>query len=241
MWRKRIEEAESYEDFLKVRIADKEETDHWKQTKRELERSKKIDGALPSPVMGRSQSFSVKDESTMNSSPSPKKKLSRNLSFSEKHGNSPEAHFAQTLSHYDNPIVMEELGEKTTDLLVTTTARLKEARMAAEDNDGGAIALKYLLSAVIKRNHLNLDDVLIQNARSIAECGEYGLTSASRKLIRAYYEEVENGLNYLCESIEKIPLAESTTALETARESELMDRITLVRKMKQNMGRTRHG
>jgi predicted acylesterase/phospholipase RssA len=238
MWRKRIEEAESYEDFLKVRIADKEETDHWKQTKRELERSKKIDGALPSPVMGRSQSFSVKDESTMNSSPSPKKKLSRNLSFSEKHGNSPEAHFAQTLSHYDNPIVMEELGEKTTDLLVTTTARLKEARMAAEDNDGGAIALKYLLSAVIKRNHLNLDDVLIQNARSIAECGEYGLTSASRKLIRAYYEEVENGLNYLCESIEKIPLAESTTALETARESELMDRITLVRKMKQNMGRT---
>ena len=170
---------------------------------------------------------------------------------------------------------MEELGEKTAFLLITTTARLEEARLHESHKN----ELKYLLSAVVKRNHLNIDDVLVDNARSIALTGQYGLSAQTRQVIRAYYEQVEKGLDWLAEApvtssnsagnsstnnisslsnSEKRGGSEANTEIATppatyyasihsqssaVAEEEppsrcLAERIMLVRKMKQNMGRT---
>ncbi|GKY90344.1 hypothetical protein MPSEU_000008400 [Mayamaea pseudoterrestris] len=232
LWNKRLQEATCYEDFLKIRIAEKPDSKVWKQqTSNKISDGRNaIDGALPAPnTMARSQSFST--QANADESPS---RLPRNYSFStQQQQNNSQSSTSQTMSTIENPIIAEELGAKTADLLVTTTARLKEAREAAAKPNGETTLLQYLLSGVVKRNHLNLDDILVQeNARCIAECGEYGLTSASRKIIRAYYEEVERGLDYLAES------AAAAASNNANKEAELLDRAMLVRKMKQNMGRS---
>jgi Patatin-like phospholipase len=232
---------------------------------------------------------------------------------------------------YIDPIVAHELGLKRADLLVTTIARLKEARISAmnatalaaanantnttttsslfdhqypnnnhnHDDNKASLSLHYLLSAVVKRNHLTLDDILIENARSVAETGQCGLTQQSRQLIRAYYAEVQKGLDWIADapllpdhqqqqpesknhnnnynnnnhntnSIQDVggsslsnpqhsshSQENNTTATNNSnnnnngysntpsiitadirRQSDLSDRITLIRKMKQNMGRT---
>jgi hypothetical protein len=184
-------------------------------------------------------SFSAQSSATTNeSSPS---RLARNFSFSDNHQSSVKP-TTTTMSTIENPVVSEELGQKTADLLLTTTTRLREAREAASSDK--AISLQYLLAGVVKRNHLNLDDILVQdNARSIAESGEYGLTSASRRVIRAYYEEVERGLDYLAESVittnnNNNNNNNNNDTQQQNKEADLLDRVMLVRKMKQNMGRS---
>jgi predicted acylesterase/phospholipase RssA len=59
--------------------------------------------------------------------------------------------------------------------------------------------LAYLLMGVVKRNHLKLEDWLVENARAIVEQGQYGLSNPTRKLIRAYYQQVIDGLEWLAE------------------------------------------
>ena len=123
---------------------------------------------------------------------------------------------------------------------------MEEARLLAQKNvqdEGAASCLKYLLSAVVKRNHLNLDDVLIENARNIAESGQYGLSNPSRQLIRKYYSEVEKGLDWIVEApVPQRSISEeemdANYSFRNSSGGDLVDRITLVRKMKQNMGRT---
>lgn len=183
-----------------------------------------------------------------------------------------------------DPVVVQELGERTADLLVTTTQRLHEAHMFAvaglesvtTRNSVAAAAtttttappplngLLYLLSGVVKRNHLNLDEFTVENARSIAARGVYGLSQSSRQVIRAYYRQVEQGLDLVAEApclplpppaaplpapaphgnshsggqpLSAYDATENLTAAVDAHQ-DLMDRITVVRKMKQNMGRT---
>jgi predicted acylesterase/phospholipase RssA len=222
-WRKQLEECSCYEDFLKLRIDSKDESALLKSANTLLKQSK-MDTALPDN-MKRSQSFSLKTDGEQ----SPTRNImKRNFSFNGKTETTsqPADEPIHKLSKYKvDPVVAEELGEKLADLLVTTTFRLKEARAAAPEES--ASSLKYLLSGVVKRNHLGLDDWLVENARVIADTGTYGLTASSRRLIRAYHQEVENGLTYLAES-----------GLGADEQIELMDRITLFRKMKQNMGRT---
>lgn len=175
-------------------------------------------------------------------------------------------------------IVEAELG-MTGEMLLATTGRLREARtqasissssstarkrptMAVGDltgeapsSDGDAeedrtSALKFLLTGVVKRNHLSVDDLLIDNARSVAECGQYKLSETSRDVIKGYNDEVEHCLDFLAESplnVGPAPRGQFDTIVPQASDleqkvqrqrMELTDRINLVRKMKQNMGRT---
>ncbi|KAL7560178.1 hypothetical protein ACA910_016607 [Epithemia clementina (nom. ined.)] len=107
-----------------------------------------------------------------------------------------------------DPVVSHELGERTAYLLVTTTERLLDARRQAERSsewnnrekeEEAWNRLKYLLAGVVKRNHLHLDNILVENARTVSFSGRYGLTSQSRQVIRAFYEQVQKGLDFLAD------------------------------------------
>lgn len=231
LWLQRLEEAGSYEDFLKIRIEPKDETSViTMQNTRRGSLSPNAASLVDVPKTGlpRAQSFSLED--------SPPRSMPRNRSFSG------DVQLPATLSTTIDPVVAQELGERTADLLETTTARLREARLSAEKEscEDALNALKYLLSGVVKRNHLKLDDMVLENARAIDTSGQYGLTLASRQVIRAYYDEVERGLDVIAESAPASSCDDNNchdgTSLD--RQSELSDRMILVLKMKQNMGRT---
>lgn len=225
MWQQRLDQCHSYEDFLKLRIQNKDAKEVFTRLKRQH-----TDPALP-PALKRSTSFSSGNEASPNDekNDSPKRAgllFSRNKSVNQ---------LSQvTISHDIDPVVVEELGEKTADLLATTTNRLQEARRLAlqEKNGEAANSLKYLLSGVIKRNHLHLDDLAVENGRSVAATGVYGLTHHSRQLIRAYYDQVQRGLDWLADSAIHESDGESKVM------HELTDRLNLARKTKQNLGRT---
>jgi hypothetical protein len=237
IWRMSVEEADSYENFVKIRIEPKTVPTSATTAVGLPSTVDKHDSALPPPSspkrMTRVHSFSNATGNTAGESP-PRASILRNRSFSG------DVNSITTLSSSDlDPLVVEELGERTTDLLVTTTQRLMEARRAAVSTtptaDNGTSSksmhainsLMYLLSGVIKRNHLKLDDFAVENARSVCSIGRYWLSKNSRSVIRSYYEQVERGLEVVAES-----------SLEKVDQHELLDRITVVRKMKQNMGRT---
>lgn len=260
LWREKLEKCGTYENFLKIRIEAKDESTLAAQAAAQdpalpptLKNSEKQRGKslreLESHRMPRAQSFS---DDALPPSPS---RLPRASSFNGKPSttaaraspilspsSSSSPHSSLTIDI--DPVVIQELGQKTADLLARTTERLNEARIQAERNasDEAIASLKYLVAAVVKRNHLQLDSLVIDNARSIAGSGQYGLTSKSRNLIRSYYAEVEKCLDWLADS----PLPESSNAEDVAEDEEgwlrpnqeLLDRIKLVRKMKQNMGRT---
>ena len=120
-----------------------------------------------------------------------------------------------------------------------------------EDNES---SLKFLLAGVVKRNHLSVDDILIEDARSVAESGRHRLSQPARETIRNYNEEVERCLDWVAEApIKNISLASSrskrtlspggevaddvSTVMERQGQ-ELLDRIHLLRNLKQNTGRT---
>lgn len=166
-------------------------------------------------------------------------------------------------------LVGAELG-MTGGMLLTTTARLREARLHAASSsppssprrdrstngdvasvdDNESSSLKFLLAGVVKRNHLSVDDILIEDARSVAESGRHHLSSVARDAIKSYNDEVENCLDWIAEAPVKKSLAprgpggknrdgvdDASLVMERQGE-ELSDRIHLLRKLKQNMGRT---
>jgi len=139
-------------------------------------------------------------------------------------------------------------------LLVATTDRLHEARMQAI-NGGDTSPLKFLLAGVVKRNHLSVDDILTENARSIAECGRHHYSEEARQVVLDFIEEVEDCLDFLAQSKATTSLlnrsslfpqclmghSTSSTSLNqnvTAESAELTDRLKLVTKMKLNTGCT---
>ena len=126
--------------------------------------------------------------------------------------------------------IEKDLGPSTTDLLLSTTYRLNEERTKLMQGDESG--LEFLLSGVVKRNHLALEDSLVSNARSVAVSGQYDFSAATRKAINAYYSEVSKGLQSLTKE------QTLTNNLSSSSISELQNRIRLLRKMKQNMGRT---
>jgi hypothetical protein len=126
--------------------------------------------------------------------------------------------------------IEKDLGPSTTDLLLSTTYRLNEERTKLMQ--GEESGLEFLLSGVVKRNHLALEDSLVSNARSVAVSGQYEFSAATRKAIDAYYSEVSKGLQTLTKE------QTLTNSLSSSSLSELQNRIRLLRKMKQNMGRT---
>lgn len=211
------------------------------------------DTALPPRIIGRSNSFHCGESPSEPLSPSK-----RNLSFSgtvndSNHPNSSNSSRTMTVQCRD-PTAIQELGRQTADLLVSTTYRLEQSRLACLDhphNNAEPIStMQYLLAGVVKRNHLQLDELLVQNARSIAEMGYYGLSKYSRHIIKAYYQEVEKCLDFIADAPiaqqqQPQPPSQGVLSIMTDHhhhhrlpQRDLMDRITQLRKMKQNVGRT---
>lgn len=342
-WRQRLDQANSYERFLKIRIEAKDCSMMTSTTTTTAGRMRTTtthsstsgaaspppsspemeDAALPPRRLlnGRSLSFSglssnrhrhplldppppSDDDDDLLLGSQAKTTIPRTRSFTNSSSNSSNSTTAgrtnEDLSSVldMDPIVVQELGRQTADLLVSTTRRLKLALQAClqnqaaaaddgndedkrnnirnsssssrisnnikfrrESTDNSAAVLHYLLAGVVKRNHLQLDDVVIQNARSVAESGQYGLSQCTRNVIRNYYEQVEKCLDYVAEAPDH-PFSANGGSQQHQhngswsgggggrdgfpvvgggamdRHSELGDRITLVRKMKQNMGRT---
>ncbi|KAL3920207.1 MAG: hypothetical protein SGILL_003377 [Bacillariaceae sp.] len=143
---------------------------------------------------------------------------------------------AQSNKSEEYLMIEKDLGVSTTELLLSTTDRLREERvLLLQGEDSG---LEFLLSGVVKRNHLTLEDFLVANARSVAVSGQYLFASVTRRAIASYYQEVRKGLEALTmESTMRRRSFPSTTPMATSI-SELQGRIKLLRKMKQNMGRT---
>lgn len=208
-WKERTSACTSYEEFLKIRVEPKRVVSTYR------------DRALGIPELHRSFSFNGTISSVGAERETATLQQRRNRSFS---GNIPRDEEVVR-----DPVVVEELGAQNANLLVTTTERLEEARLAVQTNPRDAEAVKtlqYLLSGVVKRNHLTVDDILVENARSIAVSGEYGLSKQARQIVRSYLREVENGLNWIADA----------TDVQSA--EEVAENMALVRKMKQNMGRT---
>jgi len=142
-----------------------------------------------------------------------------------------------------------------------------ESSTASDEYDTSASALKFLLSGVVKRNHLSVNDLLIQDASSVMECGMHTLSAKARDVVLGYHEEVETCLEWIAESkpvgykqaganvkVESsmmgdlnndVNLSAGSRSSSPARsvdfhtaDVELADRMNLVRKLKQNMGRT---
>lgn len=253
-WRQQLDQADSYERFLKIRIEPKPIPT---QNPLQTTTTNAVDAALPPPPgkMKRSTSWNhTPDHPTPTDTPrgattsTTSPTLSRTRSFSGDVLSKQEQQQQQELLHHHDPIVVQELGQKTADLLLSTTIRLEEARLSAQrhpEHDESRSTLQYLLSGVVKRNHLNIDDLTVDNSRSIAETGQYGLSTKSRNMIRNYFENVDKGLDWIADA----PLLERNNnnddtimgLLEQQHRqptTDLQDRITLIRKMKQNMGRT---
>jgi hypothetical protein len=139
-------------------------------------------------------------------------------------------------SHYDEQYVAVEkdLGSSIADLLLSTTTRLKKERL--DLLEGRESGLEFLLSGVVKRNHLTLEDMLGSNARSVAVSGQYQYSATTRKSIAAYFSEVRKGLEALASEAAIHPNYVMNSAITPL--SEVQNKIKLLRKMKQNMGRT---
>jgi predicted acylesterase/phospholipase RssA len=197
------------------------------------------------PFLGRSSSFGDADKADR----SPLW-LTRNKSFS--HGASQTDQSSSLLLEPEETLQLQEELGMTGPMLLTTTNRLREARISSskDRSEQSMSSLQYLLSGVVKRNHLGLDDLLTQDARSVAESGRHGLSDNALQVIQDYYAEVEACLAYLadaplCSDPSRSPpsgAAASSSLLRedssATRQAEIHDRITQVRKMKQNMGRT---
>jgi hypothetical protein len=212
-WKKECDHANTYSDFLQLSVLEPKAA--------ETEVSVSPTNNKPR----RSRSYSTlktlyEEEQQDAPSPSPTK-LKRRSSFDRNklHEDLPEDGV--------DPILKKELGNMTSELLLSTTARLKEARqLFTGDKESN---LEFLISGVAKRNHLSMEDLLVNNARSVANAGQYEFSSPTRTAIATYYDEVEKGLDCLAEA----PVSDNSNPLH-----ELGGRMTLVRKMKQNMGRT---
>lgn len=81
---------------------------------------------------------------------------------------------------FDIDPVEAQLG-MTGKMLITTTRRLREAR--AQSSSDSASALMFLLSGVVKRNHLSVDEFLLEDARSVHNSGQHTLSKEARLLI----------------------------------------------------------
>ena len=212
-WRNDCEGAKTYSDFLKLTVREP------KTNGREVQQS-----ARPTKYK-RTHSFATMatlKEENQDIPPASPSKLKRASSFDRQKLLEEQAENVKV-----DPSIAHDLGNMTTALLLATTDRLKEARNAflfdADDS-----ALKRLLTGLVKRNHLTLEDLLGNNARSVASNGHNELSSASRRAIATYYTEVSKGLDCLADG----PVTQQDPLVDLA------DRMTFIRKMKQNMGRT---
>eukprot|EP00984_Skeletonema_dohrnii_P006947 scaffold2474_cov76-Skeletonema_dohrnii-CCMP3373.AAC.1 len=82
----------------------------------------------------------------------------------------------------------------TTSTSSTSTTIPKRKKQWNEDYSS---SLKTLLSGIVKRNHLSIEDWLIQDARSVAERGQHSLRKETRDAIDRYGDEVERCMDWI--------------------------------------------
>ena len=122
------------------------------------------------------------------------------------------------------------------------------SRQHTHDEDYSS-SLKFLLSGIIKRNHLSVDDALINDCRSIAERGQHSLCKETRDAIDSYGDEVERCMDWVAKGTIQLGASANSVVADAediiTREQvmqrqleELEKRYTLVKRMKQNMGHT---
>jgi len=150
-----------------------------------------------------------------------------------------------------NSISSEDGSNENYNKNTINAATSQRPRSTIVDNTA---ALKFLLAGIVKRNHLSLDDFLINDARSVAERGQHTLNKETREAIDQYGEEVEKCMDWLATGPvwlgslvgsggnggKSSPLEGLTDPKEIMQmqRDELGKRLTLVKRMKQNMGRT---
>mmetsp|Transcript_11508 Transcript_11508/g.24570 ORF Transcript_11508/g.24570 Transcript_11508/m.24570 type:complete len:1054 (+) Transcript_11508:172-3333(+) len=133
-------------------------------------------------------------------------------------------------------------------------------------NEDYSSSLKTLLSGIVKRNHLSVDDSLMQDARSVAERGQHSLKKETREAIDRYGDEVERCMDWVASGAVYLgdghaddggngttSSSSMTSSSQRGRSNgakntpeqimqmkreELSKRYTLFKKMKQNMGHT---
>jgi hypothetical protein len=253
-WRKQCDAVQDYPEYLKLRVWEKSASFHVAEAmavSSEEDAPSSHDCPSEQPALRRARSFStiklLKEaqiaargaqaddiDSDIGSPPlSPLSRHHRHHSLSRLNTLQDEAEEAHHTQNYAD--IEQDLGHSTTGLLISTTARIKEERIKLQEgNDSG---LEFLLSGVVKRNHLGLEHLLTANARDAEVSGQYGFSAATRKAIAKYYDEVSRGLELLTEEDEPVD-DDSNHMRRAAMASKLRERIFLFRKMKQNMGRT---
>lgn len=244
-WRKRCEAAKEYSDFLAIPILENSNyittTTTTTTTNNDIRprQSGKSVSTMGNQGMPKKRSFSfgnmemfkeklqqIDEDIDETQGSVPTKGLRRRWSLSQ----------LKVLQDEKEQLTLDEdihhdLGPSTAQLLLSTTARLREERENLKN--GKESSLEFLLSGVVKRNHLTLEDAMVNNARSVAVSGQYEFSPTTRKAIEAYYDNVEKGLEVLTEDA---PLTYDKTAATMI--ADLQDRMRFIRKMKQNMGRT---
>jgi len=115
----------------------------------------------------------------------------------------------------------------------------------------------FLLTGIVKRNHLSVEDMLIDDAQTVMEFGRHRISAKARNVIMGYHREVAECLEWIAEfksntsltapspSSTKMPhyslkvddLEHRISSYQDPN-SELLDRINLLRRMKHNMGRS---
>mmetsp|Transcript_11467 Transcript_11467/g.29007 ORF Transcript_11467/g.29007 Transcript_11467/m.29007 type:complete len:866 (-) Transcript_11467:153-2750(-) len=264
-WRKKCAEVKTYAEYVKLPVWEKASSLQVAAAmaiSSEEDAPSTHDCPSEQPALRRSRSFSTmkllkeaqaainemnqEDEvdSLSNSPPSSPSRTAahspsrisahhRNHSLSHLKALKDEAEEVRHTKNYSD--IAQDLGHSITDLLISTTARLREERIKLEE--GQDSGLEFLLSGVVKRNHLGLENLLTSNARDVEVSGQHGFSAATRKTIAAYYDEVSEGLELLTEESDAAD-DDSNNIKRAATASKLRERIFLFRKMKQNMGRT---
>lgn len=255
-WRKQCASVKNYSEYLKLPVWEKSSSLRVAEAmaiSSEEDAPSTHDCPSEQPALRRSKSFSTmkllkeaqaiarefKSEETDSEPGSPPLSPSR-LSLHHRHHSLSQLKALQDeadeIHHTKNYADIEQdLGHSTADLLISTTSRLKEERKKLQQ--GQDSGLEFLLSGVVKRNHLGLENLLTSNARDVEVSGQHGFSAATRKVIAAYYDEVSRGLELLTDEDEKDD-DDSNHMRRSATASKLRERIFLFRKMKQNMGRT---
>jgi hypothetical protein len=240
-WRMQCEAVKEYEAFLKIPVLENaatttngtnDPTSPVKSPLRRAIRKSRSVAAMETLKEETIEQEAVQSPSSGDSASSPPK-LKRRWSLSKLKALQDAA---QASKSEEYSMIEADLGPNTTELLLSTTDRLLEERTKLlKGEDSG---LEFLLSGVVKRNHLALEDLLVSNARSVAVSGQYQYAAVTRKAISSYYHEVRKGLEALTQESNMHSSSDSITNPATTTISELQGRIKLLRKMKQNMGRT---
>ena len=229
-WKRACEACKCYADFKKIKLLEpktstSEENEATSPSKETISRRER--GAKRSHSVG---NLPALKEERSSESPSPTKEssylhrsLTRIGSFNAGESSSP---IRQAQSFTESQI-SQDLGSMTAELLQSTTERLREARHLYRYE--GDQSLQYLLSGVVKRNHLTLEDLSVNNRRAVAYSGQHEFSEPTRDLMEDYYDEVSKGIDAMAEA----PVSAEGNPLQ-----ELGDRINLIRKMKHNTGRT---